>query len=177
MSLNHFDFSIKESSIINGITIIDGTINKDLRGVIYTSYQKNLFDHLLPENLKFHHDKFTISKKGVLRGLHYDKKTWKLISCVSGEIFQVVVDHRPKSNTYLKWQSWYLKQDEPVFILIPPFFANGFCALKKNSVYHYKLAYKGEYNDADKQCVLKWDDPRLNISWPIDQPILQEKDK
>ena len=55
MSLNHFDFSIKESSIINGITIIDGTINKDLRGVIYTSYQKNLFDHLLPENLKFHH--------------------------------------------------------------------------------------------------------------------------
>ena len=71
MSLNHFDFSIKESSIINGITIIDGTINKDLRGVIYTSYQKNLFDHFLPENLKFHHDKFTISKKGV-----FIKKMW-----------------------------------------------------------------------------------------------------
>ena len=48
--------------------------------------------------------------------------------------------------------------------------------LVTNSVYHYKLAYKGEYNDADKQCVLKWDDPRLNISWPIDQPILQEKE-
>ena len=175
--MNHFGFNIEESSIISGITIINGTKNKDQRGMIYTSYQKSLFERLLPKNLKFDHDKFSISKKWVLRGLHGDKKTWKLVSCISGEIFQVVVDNRPESKTYLKWQSWYLKQDEPVFILIPPFFANGFCAIKKNSVYHYKLAYEGKYNDADKQFVLKWDDPRLNIPWPIEKPILQKRDE
>ena len=73
--------------------------------------------------------------------------------------------------------SAHLKQDEPVFILIPPFFANGFCAIQENSIYHYKLAYKGEYNDFDQQFLIKWNDPKLNIEWPIAHPILDPRDQ
>ena len=75
----------------------------DKRGNIYTSYHKDSYKSYLPENLFFKHDKFSKSKKNVLRGLHGDVKTWKLISCVYGEIFQVVVDYRSESKNYLKW--------------------------------------------------------------------------
>ena len=145
--------------------------------MIYSSYQRDYFDRLIPDKIAFHHDKFSVSKKGALRGLHGDKKTWKLISCIAGKIFQVVLDCRPQSDTYHKWQGWFLTQDEPVFILVPPLFANGYCALNNNSVYHYKLAYEGEYYDVEEQFGRKWDDPRYNIRWPIDNPILESRDK
>ena len=174
---NHFAYKVEKSSLLEGVTVITGTKNEDLRGIIYSPYQKNFFENLIPDEITFLHDKFSISKKSALHGLHGDEKTWKLVSCVAGRIFQVVVDCRPKSSTYLKWQSWYLSQDDPVSILVPPSFANGYCTIKQNSVYHYKLAYNGKYNDADKQFVLKWDDPLLNIPWPFEQPILQERDK
>ena len=62
-------------------------------------------------------------------------------------------------------------------VLLPPGFGNGFCVMSESAVFSYKLAYDGEYSDVDQQFTLKWDDSRVNINWPIKDPILQARDK
>ena len=159
--------------MIKKIKIQKGTNFKDKRGLLWTSWKKNKKDKII-----FNHDKFSISKKKVLRGLHYDNKTWKLISCVYGKVFFVVVDCRKKSKNFLKTFSFILNSKENVQILVPPNFANGHLCLSKECVFHYKLSYKGRYSDVDSQKNLKWNDKRLKIKWPIKKNIiLSNRDK
>tara|TARA_B100001123_G_scaffold444473_1_gene593422 strand:- start:1018 stop:1494 length:477 start_codon:yes stop_codon:yes gene_type:complete len=144
----------------------------DHRGYYWTSWKKGEI-----KNLKFNHDKFSLSKKNVLRGLHGDNKTWKLVSCVFGKLFLVVVDCRKKSKHYLQTKSWILSHKNGIQILIPPNFANGHLTLSTECVFHYKLSYSGSYSDVAKQFSLKWNDPRLKIKWPIKKPILSKRDQ
>ena len=144
----------------------------DKRGFYWTSWKKGLI-----KKIKFKHDKFSLSKKNVLRGLHGDSKTWKLVSCPYGKFLLVVVNCIKNSKNYLKWQSWVLSHDNGVQILIPPNYANGHLCLSKECLFHYKLSYKGSYLDADKQFSLKWNDPKIKIKWPIKKPILSSRDK
>jgi len=171
------DLIIEESKILPEVKIFTPSVNEDNRGNIFTTYSKDIYCKYLPESLEFIHDKFAESKKNVLRGLHGDTKTWKLITCIYGEIFEVVVDIRPDSPTYLKWDSFELNSKNKKQILVPPNYVNGYCVLNDFSVFHYKLAYEGEYFDVAQQMVVKWDDPRLNINWPVKEPILQARDK
>ena len=170
------EVKVSKSRILSDLNIFNTSISTDKRGNIYTSYHKDSYKSYLPENLFFKHDKFSKSKKNVLRGLHGDVKTWKLISCVYGEIFQVVVDYRSESKNYLKWDKFLLGGNNNKQILIPPNFVNGFLVLSDVAIFHYKLAYEGKYFDVQDQIVVKWNDPRINIEWPIDKPILQERD-
>ena len=87
-------------------------------------------------------------QKKVIRGLHCDFKSWKLVTCTYGKIFLVVVDMKRKSKNYLKHKSWILKHDKPTLILIPPHFANGHLCLSNECVFHYKWFYKGKYIDS-----------------------------
>lgn len=144
----------------------------DKRGYYWTSWKKGFL-----KKIKFNHDKFSLSKKNVLRGLHGDIKSWKLVTCVFGEVFQVVVDTRQESKNYLKWESWKLSDENRKQILIPPNFANGFLCLSEKCVYHYKYSYSGEYNDVENQFTMKWNDPQIGIKWPIKEPILSKRDK
>ena len=171
------EFIITESKIIPGIKIIKPSISKDMRGNIWTSYQRDEIDKLLPDKLEFKHDKFSCSKKNVLRGIHGDQKSWKLITCVSGSIFQVVVDCRKKTSTYEKYDSFTIDNNNHMSILIPPGLGNAYYALSDNVVYHYKLAYEGKYIDADEQFSYKWNDPIFKIKWPSDSPILSKRDR
>ena len=145
---------------------------KDFRGYYWTSWKKDLI-----KNIKFKHDKFSLSKKNVLRGLHGDNKTWKLVSCPYGKFILVVVNCVKQSKNYLKWRSWILSQENGVQILIPPNYANGHLCLTDKCLFHYKLAYEGSYNDVGKQFSLRWNDPKLNINWKIKKPILSYRDK
>ena len=155
------------------IKVFKSSIFKDNRGTLWTSWLKNK-----KLKLVFNHDKFSISKKKVLRGLHYDNKTWKLISCVYGRVFFVVVDCRKNSKNYLKTFSIILNSKENIQILVPPNFANGHLCLSKECVFHYKLSYRGNYSDVNSQKVLKWNDRRLDIKWPIKKDIvLSNRDK
>ena len=120
---------------------------------------------------------FLFQKKNVIRGLHYDNKTWKLVSCPFGKFLLVVVDCRKNSRSYLKWRSWILSHENGLQILIPPNFANGHLCLSKMCLFHYKLSYKGEYLDANQQFSLRWNDPKLNIKWGIKHPILSLRDR
>ena len=145
---------------------------KDLRGYYWTSWKKGNI-----KNIKFKHDKFSLSKKNVLRGLHGDSKTWKLISCPYGKFILVVVNCIKGSNDYLKWKSWILSQENGIQILVPPNYANGHLCLSPQCLFHYKLSYSGSYLDAKEQFSLKWNDPKINIKWGIKKPILSNRDK
>ena len=100
-----------------------------------------------------------------------------MVSCLQGELYFVVVDNRPDSETYLQWDWMMLDDKMRKQVLLPPGFGNGFCVMSKNAVFSYKLAYDGKYSDVGDQFTLKWNDPRVNINWPIDNPILQARDK
>tara|TARA_Y100000590_G_scaffold463594_1_gene630743 strand:+ start:2043 stop:2534 length:492 start_codon:yes stop_codon:yes gene_type:complete len=145
---------------------------KDHRGYYWSSWKKQHF-----KNINFVHDKFSLSKKNVLRGLHGDNKTWKLISCPYGKLFLVVVNFEKKSKYYLKWKSWVLSHKNGLQILVPPNYANGHLCLSEKCLFHYKLSYTGKYVDVKNQFSIKWNDPKLNISWGIKNPILSKRDR
>ncbi|MBT3872170.1 MAG: dTDP-4-dehydrorhamnose 3,5-epimerase [Flavobacteriaceae bacterium] len=174
-NINHFKF--EKSKKIDGVYVFTPSFGKDNRGIIYTSFYEDNFNEFLPKNLKFKHDKFSSSKKSVLRGIHGDVKSWKLITCVYGEIYQVVVDCREDSPTYKQWEAFTINSNSPQMILLPPKMGNSFFVNSETAIYHYKLAYEGEYLDAEDQFSLKWNDSSLGIEWPIEHPILSNRDK
>lgn len=172
-----FEAEITKSKIFDEVYIFKPTVGRDRRGSIFTTYDKVIYDKFLPDKMVFNHDKFAESKQNVLRGLHGDAKTWKLVTCVCGEIFQVVADMRSDSDTYLKWESWTINSDNKIQVLVPPNFVNGYYVMSDHAVFHYKLAYEGEYFDVKDQNVLVWNDPRLAIKWPCIKPILHKRDQ
>ena len=143
---------------------------EDFRGELYTLFKQEDLD------LSFNHDKVSISRKHVLRGLHGDSKSWKHISCLAGEVYLVVVDNRPKSENYLKWDSIVLSSKNRKSILIPPMFANGHFVLSNEATFFYKWSYPGKYPDVQDQFTLKWNDPKIGIDWPTFNPILSKRD-
>lgn len=175
--MSYKEFEIKRSEIIPDVLVIQPSVYHDLRGSIYSSYNQDIYNKILNLDLDFKHDKFAESKHNVLRGLHGDNKTWKLVSCVFGEIYEVVVDMRPGSPSYKKWDAFELKSDDYQQVLIPPNFINGYYVKSEKSIFHYKLAYTGNYIDAEEQMTYLWNDPEFNIQWPCTDPILQNRDK
>jgi len=176
------DFYYTRGKILPEIKIIKPSTNHEYRGTISTIYHSDYYDRMLPANevkdgLEFKHDRYSVSYKGVLRGLHYDDKTWKLISCLTGKLYLVVLDVRPHSTTYGKWESFIIGNETGIQILIPPMFANGHYVMEDKSVFYYKQAYPGEYNDAENQGTIVWNDKKFKIDWPSDNPILSKRDK
>ena len=143
---------------------------EDFRGELFTSYKKGDY------NLDFNHDKVSISRQNVLRGLHGDSKSFKLSTCLAGEVLLVVVDNRPESKNYLKWDSIILTSKNRKQVLVPPMFANGHLILSDEATFFYKWSYDGDYPDVKDQFTLKWNDPKIGIHWPISKPILSKRD-
>jgi dTDP-4-dehydrorhamnose 3,5-epimerase len=144
----------------------------DNRGDLWTVWNATDFT----PKLNFNHDKVAKSKKNVIRGLHGDNKSWKLITCLYGEIFLAVVDFRKESETYLKTETFILNDKNKMSVLVPPNFLNGHQVLSDNAVFFYKWSYDGDYPDVNEQISVKWDDPKLKINWPLNNPILSERD-
>tara|TARA_B100000902_G_C27321075_1_gene924508 strand:- start:2298 stop:2771 length:474 start_codon:yes stop_codon:yes gene_type:complete len=157
--------------MINGVVKRNLDAFVDYRGDLYTIWKDGDFD------LSFNHDKISTSRKNVLRGIHGDDKSWKLITCLHGEIYFVIVDNRESSDTFMSWESMILSDRNKKQILLPPGVGNGFLVLSDHSVFHYKWSYKGEYPDVKDQFTIKWNNKDLGIDWPIDNPILSKRDK
>ena len=153
------------------IKIIKKSVFKDLRGRLWTTWEKT--DH---KNLKFNKDKFSISKKNTLRGFHCDFKSWKLITSVYGKFLLVAVNLKKNSKNYLKYKSFVIDHLSPKTVLLPPHYANAHLCLSKFCIFHYKWSYKGKYIDAKKQVSIRWNDPKINVKWPIKKPILSNRD-
>lgn len=174
--MNFTNVKTSAAAELRDVFIFDQLPFCDERGSIWTAYHNNFMVDIAAVNSEFVHDKFVISKRGVLRGIHGDSKTWKLVTPIHGKIQQVVVDLRQDSATYNKHFSVVIdSMKEHRSILIPPGFGNAFLSLT-DSIYYYKLAYQGEYYDAVDQFTVKWNDKKIGINWLNNSPILSERD-
>ena len=157
------------------IIIIEPDIFEDSRGFFIEMYHKEKFQEAgINEN--FVQDNRSRSKKGTLRGLHYQVKNpqGKLIWALSGEIFDIAVDIRRKSPTFGKWFGSTLSGENKKALYIPPDFAHGFCVMSEEAEVFYKCT--DFYSPENERCI-RWDDPELGIEWPIKYPTLSDKDK
>lgn len=159
---------------IEGVSVNTPSVYSDYRGDLWTLWKQG---DAWPKSLNFNHDKVSTSRKDVLRGIHGDRKSYKLITCLQGELYFVVVDNRIESSTYRGWAWDILSDKSRKQVLLPPGVGNGFLVLSDQSVFHYKWAYEGEYPDVEDQFTIKWNDSDINIDWPIDNPILQPRDR
>ena len=167
-------FSVKSLSEIHDAKIIEFNYNEDARGDIYTSY--NFKDLDLGEK-PFLHDKFSRSRVNVLRGFHGDKKSDKIVTCVYGEVLQVIFDNRADSPTYRNVFSVTNSHSKYFSLFIPAGVLNAYLVLSPEAVYHYKYRYEGEYADVNEQITKAWDDSFINFQWPITTPVLSWRDQ
>ena len=147
----------------------------DERGFFLESFKESEFASNGIKTI-FVQDNLSHSVKGVLRGLHYQKNPKaqaKLVIALRGEIFDVAVDIRKNSPTYGKWVGEILSESNHNSLYIPEGFAHGFCILSEEADVLYKVSQ--EYSPENEKGII-WNDPEINIAWPIDKPILQEKD-
>ena len=162
-------------TIIEDLLIIEPQLFKDDRGFFYESYNKNNLDKVI--NVFFVQDNESKSKKGVVRGLHFQLPPFeqtKLVRCVSGKILDVVVDLRTNSKTYGKSFSIELSSENNKQIFIPVGFAHGFQVLSEEAIVNYKV---DEYYNPDSDSGIIWNDKDLSIDWNSDiKPILSKKD-
>ena len=161
----------------NEVPIYSPSVYREYRGEIFTTYHstEHPVSGVLPAGVVTH-NRFSKSYANVLRGLHYDTKTWKLVQAVVGDIYLVVLDVRENSATFGKWESYIISEKTRDQVLIPPGFANGHYALT-DCMFHYTMFYTGDYVDENQQGVIKWNDSRFNIEWPTTTPTLQKRDR
>ncbi len=167
---------IESSKIISDLRIISLEVFHDFRGDYVETFNLDKYDFIDSNGGKiiFVEDDISVSQKGVLRGLHGDSKTWKLVQCLFGKFFYVVADVRIDSPSYLKWESFTLSEADRKQILVPAGCANGHLVLSEQCIFSYKQSQY--YADKKDQFVVRWDDPKLNIDWPEQKPILSERD-
>jgi dTDP-4-dehydrorhamnose 3,5-epimerase len=147
-----------EYTDLEGVKLIRPTIYEDFRGTNFESYNASNY-YKIPN--QFVVDSISTSRQHVLRGIHGDSKTTKLISCLYGTI-------------YFQWQSFTLSDQNKHQVLVPPGFGNAHLVMSDHCVFSYKL---DQYYDRESQFTLKWNDDRFNIYWPIKNPILSERDR
>lgn len=149
----------------------------DHRGFFMESYSKKKFEEA-GFDVDFVQDNHSKSlEKGVLRGLHFQdppKAQAKLVRATKGTVFDVIVDLRKNSKTYGQWEGFRLSANNFLMLYIPKGFAHGFCTLEDDTEFQYKT---DDFYSPENDNGIAWDDTILNIKWPIEDPILSEKDK
>ncbi|MCM3749149.1 dTDP-4-dehydrorhamnose 3,5-epimerase [Paenibacillus pasadenensis] len=162
---------------LDGVLIVETDVFGDNRGFFTESYNEQKFRQAGIEH-NFIQDNHSMSQEpGTLRGLHYQlnpKAQTKLVRCVSGAIYDVVVDLRKQSSTYGQWQGFILSEANKRQLLVPKGFAHGFCTLTTNAQVMYKV---DEYYSKEHDRGIRWDDPELGIDWPTVKVVLSDKDK
>lgn len=167
------------STNLKDVLLIKPHIHEDFRGQYIELYKDKDYREAIKEKtgqeINFVEDNLSTSSKGILRGIHGDDKTWKLISCLRGNIYVVVVDCDKESSNYGKWQSFDLSEKNRHQILVPPKYGLGHLVMSEEAFFHYK---ESEYYNPKtlKQFTYRFDDPLFKIWWPIKNPILSRRD-
>jgi len=158
-----------------GVLIIEPDLAVDERGFFKETFKVDRYNDI-GISLPFVQDNFSHSYKGVLRGLHFQKSQpqGKLVSCISGSVYDVVVDIDAKSKTFASYVGVELSEQNHLQLWIPPGYAHGFCVLSEYADLHYKCT--NFYSSADEAGLI-WNDPDVAIDWPIKFPLLSKKDK
>jgi dTDP-4-dehydrorhamnose 3,5-epimerase len=161
------------NTTIEGLVFIEPKVFKDERGCFYESWRENNYKQYgIIEN--FVQDNISVSKKNVLRGLHYQHNQGQMITVIQGKIFDVIVDIRPTSPTFKQHIFVELSEDKPLQIYMSPGLAHGFFVLSDQAVIMYKCT---QYYNSCEEGGIAWNDPDLNIKWPSPSIILSDRDK
>ena len=161
---------------INGCLVIEPKVFGDERGFFLETFQAERYKEMAGIELSFVQDNHSRSTKGVLRGLHFQKTKpqGKLVRVVRGEVFDVAVDIRKGSPTYGKWEGVWLSEENKKQFWLPPGLAHGFVVTSETADFEYKCT--DYYDPTDEGCLI-WNDPDVGIDWPIEDPVLSEKDQ
>ena len=159
---------------LDGVLLIrPPTIFEDFRGIYVEIYNETLYTEA-GIKVKFVQDDVSLSSKHVLRGIHGDQETWKLISCLYGKFYLVVVNWDETSPQFGQWESFVLSDQNRLQVLVPPKLGNGHLVLSEQAIFHYK---QSTYYSRAGQFTLLWDDPKLKLWWPVKNPILSRRDE
>ncbi len=161
---------------IEGLAVIEPTVFRDERGYFVETYNENDMKEA-GLDLRFVQDNQSMSRKGVLRGLHFQKQypQGKLVRVLEGRVFDVAVDLRANSPTFGRWFGVELSSDNMKQFYIPEGFAHGFYVMSDVAVFAYKCT---DFYHPGDEGGMKWDDPEIGIEWPLDgEPLLSEKDR
>ncbi len=159
---------------IEGLCVIEPKVFGDSRGFFMETYNERVFKELgLPTN--WAQDNLSRSTKGVVRGLHFQEPNpqGKFVRVVTGAVWDVALDIRKGSPTFGKYYGLELSAENKVAFYVPPGFAHGFCVLTDVADFAYKCT--ALYSPPDEKGI-RWDDPDLNIPWPVKDPVLSPKD-
>jgi dTDP-4-dehydrorhamnose 3,5-epimerase len=159
---------------LDGVILVAPDVIHDARGFFLETYHRDKYAAGgIPET--FVQDNQSFSRQGVLRGLHAQLRhpQGKLVRAIVGEIFDVAVDIRPDSPTFGRWAGAMLTADNAYQLYVPPGFAHGFCVLSETAHVQYKCT--DVYQPGDEIGVV-WNDPEIGIEWPLENPVLNEKD-
>ena len=162
---------------IADVLLIEPRVFGDARGFFFESFNARTFANATGLDLNFVQDNHSKSAHGVLRGLHYQTQSpqGKLVRVVTGTVFDVAVDIRPQSPTYGQWVGEILSAGSHRQLWIPSGLAHGFLVLSDTAEFLYKTT---DYYAPEFERCLAWNDPTLNISWPLDgiSPLVSAKD-
>lgn len=167
----------KFDKIIQDVTEITPFKHYDYRGEYIETWNKQSYDAIssdLGTKIEWVQDDISTSSRHTLRGLHGDSKTWKLVQCLHGNLLITIVDMRKHSPSYSKWVQYVINDKNRTQILIPAGCANGHLVMSETAIFSYKQSEY--YSGAENQFTVRWDDPSLNITWPINNPILSLRD-
>ncbi len=156
-----------------GVLLIKPAIFEDFRGEYVETYNEALYRKNCID-VKFIQDDISVSGRNVLRGIHGDDQTWKLISCLYGKFYLVVVNCDSQSADFGRWQSFVLSDKNRLQVLVPPKYGNAHLVLSDQTIFHYK---QSTYYDRSRQFTYKWDDFRFQIWWPVRDPIVSQRDE
>lgn len=162
---------------IPDVKIIEPKVFADERGFFFESFNLQQFESAIGYSVDFVQDNHSKSSKGVLRGLHYQSSPHaqgKLVRCVLGDVFDVAVDIRKNSITFGQWVGVHLSAENKRQLWIPEGFAHGFLTLSETAEFLYKTTH---YYHKQSEGSIVWNDPQLNIQWPILDVQISEKDK
>ena len=165
---------VVETTSLPGVKLIHPSTNfEDFRGSYVEVYNRELFLNA-GINEDFIQDDISTSSRNVLRGIHGDQETAKLVSCLHGSFYLIVVNQDKDSPEFGKWESFTLSDKNRLQVLIPPKFGNGHLVLSDSAIFHYKQTTN--YNRASQFTIL-WNDPSFNFWWPVKNPILSRRDE
>ncbi|WP_462373817.1 dTDP-4-dehydrorhamnose 3,5-epimerase [Turicimonas muris] len=166
---------IVEKTPIEGVLLVKPKVFGDKRGFFVETWQKKRYEEA-GINLPFVQDNHSMSTKGILRGLHFQKKhpQGKLVMVSQGEVFDVAVDLRKNSPTFGQWFGSLLTAENQHQLWVPPGMAHGFVVLSETAHFHYKCT---DYYHPEDEGSIRWNDPEVDVKWPISfEPVVSEKD-
>jgi dTDP-4-dehydrorhamnose 3,5-epimerase len=165
----------KKKTKFPDVWIIEPDVFKDNRGFFFESYSYKKYK-AIGIDIEFVQDNHAKSQKNSLRGLHFSEYPGqaKLVRCTQGEVWDIVVDIKPNSPNFRKWQGFKLSAENFKQLFIPVGYAHGYAVLSKSAEFQYKVS---SYYNPEIESEIYWNDPSLSIDWKVNDPILSDRDK